>query len=343
MKLSKIFLLIAFLIPVQGMAAGVPMNTVAIHPANRNEMYAASDSAGLFKSTNGGLNWAPVVSLPVSSLQAVAYLPADPNIVLVTARADPATGTGGGIWRSVNGGWSWDPALLDPELPGLSAYEISAVGESVVVGTSEGIFFTTNGGEEWTFASPYPLPFENKTVYSVLLTPGQPMRIYAGGPGGPRITTTSALDQWTQPGGVGGFYSIHAFGRSALSVNHAYAVVGHVFYRIENGGATWTSMSSAPVANQCAGIPFIKTMLRSKGSVPQFLHLYYGAGCGLHHLAARVFPAVDYSGPWNPVNVAPFSPRDLALFQGTPALLASNAGLHITPDGGTTWTLVATP
>ena len=69
MKLSKVFLLIAFLIPVEGMAAGVPMNTVAIHPANRNEMYAASDSAGLFKSTNGGLNWVHVVSLPVSFLQ----------------------------------------------------------------------------------------------------------------------------------------------------------------------------------------------------------------------------------------------------------------------------------
>ena len=340
MQLSKIFLLIAFLIPIQALAAGVPMNAVAVHPANRNEMYAASDSAGLFKSTNGGLNWSHVVSLPVSLLQAVAYLPADPNIVLVTAKAD-VTGNGGGIWRSLDGGWSWDQATLEPELAGLSAYEISAVGESVVVGTSAGIFFTVNGGEDWTFASPYPPTFANQTVYSVLLTPGSPSRIYAGGPSGPRMATTSALDQWTAPAGVGGVYSIHAFGRSALSANQAYAVVGHLLYRIENGGANWSVITSAPHANPCQGIPFIKTALRSKGTVPQFLHLFYGNGCGLHHLAARVFPGVDYSGPWQQRDVGNFSPRDLALFQGVPALLASNAGLHLTADGGVTWTLVS--
>lgn len=339
MRLSKLVLLIAFLVPVQALAVGVPMNTVAVHPTNRNEMFAASDSAGLFRSTNGGLNWQHVVSLPVSLLQAVAYLPADPGIVLVSAKADPITGNGGGIWRSLDGGGSWDPAPLEPEFAGLSAYEISAVGETVVVGTSEGVFLTINGGEDWGFASPFA--FGDRTVYSVLVTPGQPSRIYAGGPSGVRIATTAALDQWTMPGGgVGGVYSIHAFGRSALSVNHAFAVVGHLLFRTENGGATWSVITSAPIAQPCAGIPFIKTMLRSKGFVPQFLHLYYGNGCGLHHLAARVFPAVDYSGPWQQVNVGPFSPRDLALFQGVPALLASNAGLHITADGGVTWTLV---
>jgi hypothetical protein len=118
-------------------------------------------------------------------------------------------------------------------------------------------------------------------------------------------------------------------------------VVGHLLYRIENSGASWSVISSAPIANPCEGIAFIKTALRSKGTVPQFLHLFYGNDCGLHHLAARVFPAVDYSGPWHQRDVGNFSPRDLALFQGVPALLASNGGLHITADGGLTWTLVS--
>src|SRR6185436_10930181 len=83
---------------------------------------------------------------------------------------------------------------------------------------------------------------------------------------------------------------------------------------------------------------FIKTALRNKGAA-RFLDLYHGNGCGVDRLSAPVFGSPDYSGPWDPLAVYPFT-RDLALSGTKPVLIASNGGVHDTADGGATWNFV---
>lgn len=329
-------------------------NSVAVNPRNRGELYAASDTGGLFKSSNGGMTWTHVNGLEANYTQAVTYLD-DPQapfpIVLVTARADFKTRNRGGVWRSVDGGQTWTPALEGPARPNpqMSGYEISVAGNNVVVGTSTGMYVSVNQGTSWRPL----LPFSGSvTVISVLVTPGHDglrPRVYAAGPGGVRVGTLSvdvfnqaSVDDWRNPGNfIGGdTITMHSFGRSALSPDHAFITNGHQLFRTEDRGAHWTEvtlpMHGTPT---CEGTPFIKSVLRGKGAA-LFLDLYHGYACGVDRLSLSTFGPIDYTGTWQPLTVEHFT-RDLAIYPNyptDPVLLASNGGVHTTPDHGATWT-----
>jgi hypothetical protein len=313
-------------------------SSVAVHPTNRNEMFAASDSGGLFKSDDGGLRWRHVDDLPVIFTESVAYLPSNPDVVLVSARADFKVTSGGGVWRSDDHGehhWTQTGVGL-PGVP-VSAYEISAVGENVVVGTSEGLFWSTDGGLSWERSIPFS---GDKRVFSVLLTPGNSSgelpRIYAGGPLGIRLGTIPlpADADWVSPVLAFDISSMHAFGRSPLSTSQAFVTDGHVLFRTEDRGSNWIEIDSAPDGT-CEGAPFIEAAMR-KG----FLDLYYGNSCDLHRLAAPVTDGTaQFNDMWQQLTVEHF-PRHLAFFEMEPTLLASNGGLHETADLGEHWTYV---
>ena len=100
-------------LPLAGVTWGGPIQSVAANPLNLNELLAASQTGGLFKSIDGGTTWSHVDALPVSDLSAVAYNQ-DASLILVTARNDWrrvsdrfGLSNGAGIWSSDDGGASW--------------------------------------------------------------------------------------------------------------------------------------------------------------------------------------------------------------------------------------------
>ena len=355
MKLSKVWILIALLIPIHAFSQhilfpnwsvsehqpnleeGGRTSSVAVNPMNRNEMFAASDSGGLFKSIDRGQSWTHVDSLEVIFTQAVAYLPAHPNVVLVSAKADFKTDNGGGLWRSDNGGMTWAQVEVKGLPAGrLSAYGISALGEEVVVGTSAGIFASTDG-EHFTFAAPFG--GGDTTVFSVLLTRlgNEPSRIYAGGPAGVKLATMlpPPLPQdWDSPANLANdeVRSIHALDAPPASP-YAFLTAENRLFWTQDGGTTWTQIPLAPAGNgTCRGTAFIKALVSDR----DVFTLYYGNTCDAHRLLAT---APNFNGQWQ-LLMAEHFPRDLALFQTDPMLLASNGGLHDTDDLGLHWTYV---
>lgn len=310
-------------------------NAVAINPFNSREMLAASDSGGLFKSIDGGERWAHVPTLPAIFTQGIAYVPALEDVVFVTTKADWKASNHGGVWRSGDGGDTWTQVELNPgsQFPDrISGFGISAVGDDVVVGTSEGLFVSSNGGATWEHSSPFPAG--NRGVFSVLLTPGTsggPARIYAGGPAGVRINTLP-LGAWTSPGDIDGeeIWGIHAFGASARSIDSAYLAVETRLYRTSDRGTTWRLVATAQ-EQRCAGTPFVKTALRARG----MLDVYHGNTCRVRRITSDAFGFTTTQDL-----VAEHFPRDLALAGTQPVLLASNGGLHNTTDGGAHWAYV---
>jgi hypothetical protein len=362
------WIFIALLLPIQALAdhrlypnwiveehqpnlqQGGRANTIAVNPDNRAEMFVASDSGGLFKTSNAGFNWSHVDELEATFTQSVVYVNA--NILLVSAKADFRNG--GGVWRGLRNGstWTWTKANLPVTRPGfdgrLSAFEISTLVGIAVVATSEGLFASVNNGATWTWSSPFDDPnqtedLETLTVNAVLLTPaeagtGGPFTVYAGGPAGIRIGTVP-LGAWEKrDGSPGGIRGIHSFGSSPVARGHAFVANGHLLFVTEDRGLHWTHIPAPPDA-VCGGDPFIKAVRRGA-----FLDLYYGNRCGLHRAAAPVngttvtYP--DHPDDWQQLPVFgpdPDNPRDLAVFETRPVLLATNAGLYDTVDGGATW------
>ena len=65
---------------------------VAGHPTDAMTFYFGACAGGVWKTTDGGLNWTPLFdSQDVQSIGAIAVAPSDPNVVYV--------GTGEYCWR----------------------------------------------------------------------------------------------------------------------------------------------------------------------------------------------------------------------------------------------------
>jgi uncharacterized repeat protein (TIGR01451 family) len=157
---------------------------IDVNPANRLEAIAASESGGLFKTTDNGITWRHLDNLPPFMMADVKYSPNDPRIVIATSMADSSrlrTDNKGGIWRSTDGGEHWQQPINS--LPTCkdhpNAYGISfAQGTPYVfVGTDCGVAISNSNGGSWTHKATDPAATkhgEGSVIASRKLVPGSP-------------------------------------------------------------------------------------------------------------------------------------------------------------------------
>jgi hypothetical protein len=118
-------------------------------------MLAGTESDGVFRSEDGGLDWvgasAGLLDLNVTAL---AISPA------VARDRTGFAGTASGLYRSRNGGRAWRIVELGPEAPVIQALAIStrfADDGLVLAGTeSDGLFRSEDGGQSWGPVSGFP-------------------------------------------------------------------------------------------------------------------------------------------------------------------------------------------
>lgn len=141
---------------------GGRINSIAIHPSNSNIMYAGASRGGIFKTTNGGLNWNPIFDEQTFlSIGKIIIDPINPNIIYagtgdVNISALPSVGNG--LYKSTNAGLTWKNIGLDYARIISDIYvnpkntkEIyaAAMGLPFERNADRGLYKTTNGGESW--------------------------------------------------------------------------------------------------------------------------------------------------------------------------------------------------
>ncbi len=206
---------------------GNRVSTVAGVAGDRMTYYGGAASGGVWKTTDGGLTWAPIFDdQDVPSIGSIAVAPSDPNVVWVgtgEAFIRSNVSIGNGIYRSTDGGKTWEHKGLDtsgrigrivvhPTDPDV-AYA-AVLGHGYSPQPDRGVFRTTDGGATWE----HVLAVDEETGASdIVMDPNNPRILFAGmwqvkirtwtresgGPGSGLYMTRDGGDTWKRLEGSG--------------------------------------------------------------------------------------------------------------------------------------------
>ncbi len=160
----------------------------AVHD-NPEIMYVGTASGGLWKSTSGGIKWAPIFDKQITaSVGAVAIQQSNPSVVWVgTGEGNPRNSLNGGygVFKTLDGGKTWTAMglektrhihkiLIDPKDP--NTVYVGAIGAPWGAHEERGVYKTTDGGKNWR-----RILFSNNTsgVADMVMDPKNPNKIIA--------------------------------------------------------------------------------------------------------------------------------------------------------------------
>ena len=235
--------------------------------------YFGGVGGGVWKTSDGGINWEPITDGPVfgtASVGAIGLSDSDPNTIYVGMGESPIRGNvshGDGVYKSTDGGKTWKHIGLEdtrqisrirvhPKNPDL--VYVAAQGHVWGPNSDRGVFRSKDGGKTWQkvlFRS------DQAGACDLIIDPTNPNVLYAGfwevyrkpwtlesgGAGSGIFKSTDGGDTWTEitrnPGLPRGTIGIVGITVSPANPDRLWAIVeaddGGVF-RSDNGGRTWT-------------------------------------------------------------------------------------------------------
>ncbi len=132
-------------------------------PGNPHVYYVGAASGGIYKTTDGGVHWAPMFDdQPVQSIGALAVARTDPNIVWAgtgEGKIRSHISVGQGVYKSTDAGRTWTlmgleqtarvPRLvIHPQDPNVVL--VCALGHAYGPQPERGVFRTADGGKTWS-------------------------------------------------------------------------------------------------------------------------------------------------------------------------------------------------
>src|SRR5207302_5211362 len=165
---------------------------VAGVPGQDDTYYFGAVAGGMWKTTDGGLNWKPLWDkFPEASpsVGAIAVAPSDPNVIYAGTGEACIRGniiSGNGVYKSIDAGKTWKfTGLRDTEAIGRLIVHpknpdivlVAALGHPFAPNGERGIFRTTDGGKSW---SKVLYKDENTGGIDLAFDPTNPNIIFAG-------------------------------------------------------------------------------------------------------------------------------------------------------------------
>lgn len=250
---------------------GGRVTAVAGVTSQPNVYYFGACGGGVWKTTDGGINWSPVSDafFKTGTVGAIGVSESDPNVIYVGMGEVPIRGNvshGDGVYKSTDAGKTWKHAGLSdtrhigrvrvhPKNP--DVVYVAALGHIFGPNEERGVFRSIDGGKSWQKV----LSRGDKAgAVDMVLDPNNPRVIFAGfwevyrkpwtlesgGPGSGLVKSTDGGDTWADitrnPGLPKGLVGKVGIAVSPANSERVWAIIeaedGGVF-RSDNGGASW--------------------------------------------------------------------------------------------------------
>ena len=324
-----------------------------------DEYYFGATGGGVWKTTNGGVDWENVSDgfFGTGSVGAVAVSDSDPDIVYVGMGETQIRGNishGDGVYKSTDGGQTWTHMGLKetqfiaririhPTNPDM-AY-VAALGHVYGSNEERGLFKTTDGGRNWEKI----LHVHNRAgAVDISMLTGDPDVFYAatweawrtpyslnsGGPGSKLFKTTDGGQTWSEitrnPGLPSGTTGKIGVAVSPVDSNRVWAIVeaeeGGIF-RSDDAGATWTLLSDDRRFRQRAWY-YTRIYADTKDDSTVYV------------LNTGFYKSTDGGETYDTIRVPHGDNHDLWLNPDDPLTMinANDGGANVSYDGGESWT-----
>ena len=338
---------------------GGRIDDFAVVESDPHVFYVATASAGLWKTTNNGVTFAPVFDdQTTSTIGDVTVSQSNPDIVWV-GTGEPnnrqSSSWGDGVYKSADGGKTWKNMglrdthhigriVIHPTNP--DVVYVAALGHLWDANKERGLFKTTDGGKTWINTK---FIDENSGFVDVAMDPENPNTLYAaayqrrrapwgfngGGPGSGLYKTTDGGETWIKltkglPEGPLGRIGIDIYQKNPSIIYLSLEGKATGTYRSDDKGDTWRMMSN--YNNR----PMYYSQIRIDPANDQRIYSL-GAPMGYSEDGGKTFRTDlvrgihgDHHAMWiNPAN-------------SDHMLVGSDGGIHISYDRGVTWDFINT-
>jgi photosystem II stability/assembly factor-like uncharacterized protein len=333
---------------------------VAGVPSQPFVYYFGATGGGVWKTTDGGINWDSVSDGSVfgtGSVGAIAVADSDPNTIYVGMGESPIRGNvshGDGVYKSNDAGKTWKRVGLEDtrQIPRIRVHPknpdlvyVAALGHVWGPNEQRGVFRSKDGGKTWEKI----LSRGNKAgAIDLILDPSNPNTIYAGfwevyrkpwtlesgGPGSGIFKSTDGGDTWTElsrnPGMPKGTIGKVGIAVSPANPERVWALVeaedGGVF-RSDNGGTTWTRINE-------------ERRLRQRAWYYTRIYADPKSADTVYILNVQFFRSNDGGRTYSTIQVPHGDNHDLWIAPDDPdrMIQSNDGGANVTFNGGRSWT-----
>ncbi len=325
-------------------------------PGNPNVFYFGAVAGGVFKTTDGGNRWEPLMQKErVASVGAIAVAESNSNVIYVGSGEACIRGNisyGDGVYKSLDGGKTWrnvglrdsrhiGALIIDPHNP--DRVLVAALGHAYGPNEERGIFRTTDGGATWqkvlfkdaqTGGIDVVFDPHNSNILfgSLWQVVRRPWELVSGGSGSGLYKSIDGGSTWHElkgnglPGGILGRIGVTVSGADS---NRVYALIEAKdggLYRSEDGGEHWTKVSEDERIRQRAW--YFTHIFADPKSVDTVYALNTGllrSNDGGKSFALLPAPHGDHHGLW----IDPTDPDRI--------INGNDGGATISQDGGKSW------
>jgi photosystem II stability/assembly factor-like uncharacterized protein len=322
--------------------------------------YFGGTGGGVWKTTDGGINWEPITDNSVfgtGSVGAIGLSDSDPNTIYVGMGESPIRGNvshGDGVYKSTDAGKTWKKVGLEDtrQISRIRVHPknsdivyVAALGHVWAPNDQRGIFRSKDGGKTWqkvfyrsdkAGASDLIIDPTNANI----LYAGfwevyrKPWTLESGGAGSGIFKSTDGGDTWTEitrnPGLPKSMVGIVGITVSQANPDRLWAIVeaedGGVF-RSDNAGKTWTKTNEQRNLRQRA---WYYSRIYADPKSPDTVYV----------LNTGFYKSNDAGKTFNSISVPHGDNHDLWIAPDDPNRMinSNDGGANVSFNGGKSWT-----